>query len=136
MAGGKMLAYLTVYEIDPFSVNDDVTKPFRTWLHEHGIKNADGVWRRNINAWNKATLIEGWPPRKLALPPKRARSCLRGSDFPSTLNPAVDAFLARGRDAKGLFSKASEAPPLEAITFINQKECLRWFASALVDSGI
>lgn len=136
MAIGKWLAFLSVREIDPASVDDGVAEQFRSWLQDQGLKNVDALWRRNIVAWNKATRVDGWPDRPLTLPRRRVPSCLPWSAFPRTLEAEVVAFLTRGKGVTRLFSEEGAAPPLANNTVINQKECLRWVASALVRSGL
>jgi integrase len=136
MAMGKWLAFLSTREIDPADVDDLLTEQFRRWLQDQGLNDVDACFRRNINAWNKATRLDGWPKKPLILPRKRIPSCLPWPAFPDTLRTEVDAFFARGKGVVGMFADGAAATPLAATTVTGQEECLRWAASALVRSGL
>lgn len=129
-----LLVFSSVEGIDPSDMNDAIAEEFRQWLHLLGYKNPDKIWRRSLKKWNKALARPDWPQVRLTVPPKREPWGTPWKAFPTSLEPQVDGFLARGQKAGSLFAAA--APALKPITIATQKESMRFAASALVRSGL
>jgi len=94
LAMGQLLVFMTVHDIDPADMSDQLAGDFRAWLIRNGLKNADAVWRRSLVAWNKSGLT---PAIKLTIPKRRAKWGLPWSAFPPTLEQEVDQFFAERR---------------------------------------
>ena len=137
IAVAKLLAYVSVHDLDPLNMNDATAEHACKWVHDSGVKFADRVCRRAIDVWNQTRDKTGWPEITLVIPNRRQPWGTRWESFPPPLEAATDAFFARGNMAVGLFAfSGTKSPPLETTTVAGQKECVRWAASALVRSGL
>jgi hypothetical protein len=92
LAMGQLLVFMTVLDIDPADMSDQLAEDFRAWLIRNEMKNSDATWRRSLVAWNKSGLNSNI---KLTIPKRRARWGLPWSAFPPTLEEEVDRFFAQ-----------------------------------------
>jgi hypothetical protein len=118
-------------------VTDAVAQAFLTALQEHScIKDPRETHKVTCRVWNKARAqVAGWPDVMLTEPRYQNTYGLRWSDFPASLEAAVDAWFADPVDDGDFFADNGRLKPLSPRTVATQKDHLRCVASALVRMG-
>jgi integrase len=118
-------------------VTDAVSGQFLAALERHSaIKDPRTTHQDACRAWNKARhLIPGWPDVELTEPCYQQTYGLRWSDFPASLEAAVDAYFSDPVDGGDFFADNGRLKPLAPRTVATQKDHLRCTASALVRAG-
>jgi hypothetical protein len=103
----RLLHFMSAQGIEPEQMTDAVADEFLAALERHSaIKHVRTTHQDACRAWNKARVqVQGWPDVMLAEPCYQQTYGLRWSDFPSSLEAAVDAWFADplvGADDRGL----------------------------------
>jgi integrase len=117
-------------------LNDEVLQRFYDDLREESlIRDPYGAYRGAARSWNNAlTFYPDWPGKPLTVPSKRGKIfSLPWSTFPESLRLQIEAHLASlaGIDLDSDFHR-----PLRPATIQERRKQLRWFASAVVHSGM
>jgi len=133
----RFLHFISAQGIAPDQVTDAVAQAFLTALQEHScIKDPRETHKVTCRVWNKARAqVAGWPDVMLTEPCYRQTWGLPWSDFPASLEAAVDAYFADPVDNGDFFADNGRTKPLAARTVATQKDHLRCVASTLVRSG-
>jgi integrase len=133
----RLLHFLSAQGIEPEQVTDRASQEFLMALERHSaIKHVRTTHQDACRAWNKARAdVAGWPDVTLAEPSYQNTYGLRWSDFPASLEAAVDAWFADPVDDGDFFADTGRLKPLAARTVATQKDHLRCVASALVRTG-
>jgi integrase len=133
----RLLHFVSAQGIAPEQMSDAVSGQFLAALDRHSaIKHVRTTHQDACRAWNRARdLIPGWPDVELAVPCYQETYGLPWSDFPSSLEAAVDAYFADPVDAGDFFADNGRLKPLAPRTVATQKDHLRCVASALVRMG-
>ena len=133
----RFLHFISAQGILLDQVTDAVSHRFLTALERHSsIKDPRETHKNTCRVWNKARAqVPGWPDVMLTEPCYRETYGLRWTDFPPSLEAAVDAFFADPVDDGDFFADAGRQKPLSPRTIATQKDHLRCVASALVRSG-
>lgn len=129
------LFYLSELEIDPSRVTDAISSYYLAYLDENGIKDPREAHKNLCRVWNQMVdAVPGWPPVRLTVPCYREAWAFPWSDFPTSFQATVDAFLSR-ETAADIFAEGADFP-LAPRTIATQKDHFRCLASALVRSGV
>jgi hypothetical protein len=133
----RFLHFISAQGIAPDQVTDAVAQAFLTALQEHScIKDPRETHKVTCRVWNKARAqVAGWPDVMLTEPRYQNTYGLRWSDFPASLEAAVDAWFADPVDDGDFFADNGRLKPLSPRTVATQKDHLRCVASALVRMG-
>jgi integrase len=133
----RFLHFISAQGIAPDQVTDAVAHEFLTALQQHScIKDPRETHKVTCRVWNKARAqVAGWPDVELTEPCYRKTYGLRWSDFPASLEAAVDAWFADPVDDGDFFADNGRIKPLAPRTVTTQKDHLRCVASALVRQG-
>jgi integrase len=133
----RLLHFIIAQGIEPKQMTDAVSQAFLAALEQHSaIKHARTTHQDACRAWNKAReRVAGWPDVELTVPCYQQTYGLRWSDFPASLEAAVDAWFADPVDDGDFFADNGRMKPLSARTVATQKDHLRCTASALVRMG-
>jgi integrase len=133
----RLLCFLSAQGIEPEQMTDAVANEFLVALQQHSaIKDPRTTHQDACRAWNKARhLISGWPDVELTVPCYQQTYGLPWSDFPASLEAAVDAYFADPVDDGDFFADNGRMKPLAPRTVATQKDHLRCVASALVRTG-
>jgi integrase len=133
----RLLHFISAQGIEPEQMSDAVSEQFLAALEQHSaMKHVRTTHQDACRAWNKARhLIPGWPAVELTVPCYQQTWGLRWSDFPASLEAAVDAYFADPVDDGDFFADNGRLKPLSPRTVATQKDHLRCTASALVRTG-
>jgi integrase len=114
-----------------------VSQTFLAALEQHStIKDPRETHKNACRVWNQARAqVPGWPDVTLTEPCYQQTYGLRWSDFPASLEAAVDAWFADPVDDGDFFGDNGRMKPLSPRTVATQKDHLRCVASALVRTG-
>jgi integrase len=133
----RLLHFISAQSIEPEQMTDAVSQAFLAALEQHSaIKHVRTTHQDACRAWNKARAqVMGWPDVQLTVPSYQQTYGLRWSDFPASLEAAVDAYFADPVDHDDFFADNGRMKPLSPRTVATQKDHLRCVASALVRGG-
>jgi integrase len=133
----RFLHYISAQGIAPDQVTDAVAQAFLTALQQHScIKDPRETHKVTCRVWNRARAeVAGWPDVMLTVPCYQQTYGLRWSDFPASLEAAVDAYFADPVDEGDFFADTGRMKPLSPRTVATQRDHLRCVASALVRMG-
>ncbi len=127
-------------DIEPNCVSDEVAQRYLDHLEKVSLtKNPRTSHQTVSRLWDRAAAtVEGWPQTPLAVPVYAQRWTLKLSDFPTTLQQEMDAYLRRlGCDEPGdLLDDTAPIRPLKPSSIKTKRYEIRQFASALVISGV
>lgn len=138
MTLNRLMRFCAGAGIEPAQVTAAIVEPFINAVsRDPRVKDAQLAVRRALRTWNKMASrhAEIWPQVDLRMPRRHEPWGLPWSAFPSSLELAVDAFLAPPVTGTPLFAGAAR-PRLRPATVRSQKDVLRCVASALVRTGI
>ena len=121
-------------------MSDAVADDFLAALERHSaIKHVRTTHQDACRAWNKGReRVAGWPDVVLTVPCYQQTWGLPWSDFPASLEAAVDAYFADPVDDGDFFADNGRMTPLSPRTITTQKDHLPaasprlWCAAATV----
>jgi len=133
----RLLHFISAQGIEPEQMTDAASQAFLAALERHSaIKDPRTTHQDACRAWNNACAqVPGWPDLQLTVPSYQDTYGLRWSDFPASLEAAVDAYFADPIDDGDFFADNGRLKPLAPRTVATQKDHLRCTASALVRTG-
>jgi integrase len=133
----RFMRYCNHLDIAPFEVSDNASEGFFRYLNEGtSSANPKKKHRQTCQDWNRAAdAIDGWPQVRLTVPVYHHRFSLPISQFPPSLVADLDAWAAAGASTDPLRPDGPKHP-LQPITIRTKLRVLRYFASALVHSGV
>jgi hypothetical protein len=134
-----LLHFISAQGIEPEQMTDAVSQAFLAALEQHSaIKHVRTTHQDACRAWNKARAqVMGWPDVQLTVPCYEQNYGLRWSDFPPSLEVAVDAWFADPVDDGDFFADNGRLKPLAPRTIETQRDHLRapprpWRAAATI----
>jgi integrase len=133
----RFLHFISAQGIPPDQVTDEVSQAFLAALEQHStIKHPREAHKNACRVWNQARAqVLGWPDVTLTEPCYQQTYGLRWSDFPASLEAAVDGWFADPVDGGDFFADNGRMKPLSPRTITTQRDHLRCVASALVRMG-
>jgi integrase len=133
----RFIRYCNHLSIAPSEVSDSASEGFFLYLNEGtSSANPKKKHRQTCQDWNRAAdTIDGWPQIRLTVPVYHHRFSLPLSQFPPSFVADLDAWAAAGASNDPLRSDGPKHP-LQPITIRTKLRLLRYFASALVHSGM
>jgi hypothetical protein len=123
----RLLHFVSAQGIAPEQMTDAVANEFLVALQQHSaIKDPRTTHQDACRAWNKARhLIPGWPDVELAVPCYQQTYGLPWSDFPASLEAAVDAWFADPVDAGDLVRTGHEPSAIVDLGYLVQPAHVR-----------
>jgi integrase len=132
----RFLRFAQVSGWSPEEIGDGHLDRFEAYLRDQVMLDVHaGIARRTARAWNQAAdAVEGWPGRKLTVPPsKRTPYWIKPDQWPESLRTEVDEYLERLGSPKPFLEGPCE--PLANSTIKQYRITFIELVSALGRSG-